>query len=210
MIGMATEEYGLSATRSNWHVMVSRGKHSWRWADVASIPLLERIELTRPNVALLSSETADTIYSSLFKVRSIEGFNDFDIKGLANAQVPMAHFDLDGMSSNPLMVNHRIAMLKREVKTKTNICVSIWHCGNHQINLIDKYSISAASDRVYATLTTASQFLRMGSNFLHLIHGFSTVANNEFVPMQLGIPPADQGELQMKWKITRSATSKVS
>ena len=59
-------------------------------------------------------ETADTIYSSLFKVRSIEGFNDFDLKGLANAQVPMAHFDLDGMSSNPLMVNHRIAMLKRE------------------------------------------------------------------------------------------------
>ena len=136
MVGFEGE--GAIATRSAWHVLVSSHRFSWSpggYCECLCARPWERVQLSRPNVALTSSESALTLWNASFHVRSVQGFATFEIEGVTHAVRAFLNYDLDGHPANVLLAAHR----RTEViqKARKIPAVSVFHCGNHRVNLIE-------------------------------------------------------------------------
>ena len=180
------------ATSSPWHVMVSINRFSWLRADGSDgSPAWEKIDFTRPNVALTSSESGETIWASLYHVDAISAFADVELIGLANATWPFLHFDIDGQAGGVRMT----ALRRQEVKDACGKypLVSSRHCGNHVGSLTDCAVLDAHDDgeRCFNLVQTGAIFFQMGGNFLRLIQCVRFELDDNMVAPIIGLPPIE-------------------
>ena len=66
------------------------------------------VDFTRPPIALASSETAETVWNSLYHCPQIQHFTAFELKGIEHSRWPFLHWDLDGHAGTM-----RMAALRR-------------------------------------------------------------------------------------------------
>ena len=172
MVGLAGQE-AAHLTRSSWHVLVSTQRISFTQLDegqtqqVGELRSWRSVDFVRPNVALVSSEHADTLYAGLYTVPPISHFSKMEMQGLRRATFKMLHYDLDGHPANLISAAMRRSAVIKEIGATP--MVSVFHCGNHQVHLAESAGIDCAPSSSYAFLTTACTCFRMGGIFLRLV-----------------------------------------
>lgn len=161
-------------TRSSWNCLVSRQRFAW---TLLAIARWFQSEFVRPNVPLLG-DAGENLLDGLYGLPVVAPFLDFENSGLRQADISIAHYDLDGHAANIRMVAGRRADLPQTT------LVSVRHCGNHANNLVEGCTIDSASSSLLSWMYSASLFLGMGGNFLRLIHSTVEVVRRFMDPPQ--------------------------
>ena len=182
--------------RSAWHVLVSLQRFSFVRGGDDGPGGWVKIDFTRPSVAMVSSESGETIWQGLYHVKSVKHFSQFEMAGLRRAKWAFLHFDLDGHSgglrSTALRRQEIINAVGPDNKNSMP-AVSVRHCGNHSQNLTDNQIWDAhprASD-IYTFMQTGTLFFKMGGSFLRLVQAVKLDVEANFQLPLIGEPPAE-------------------
>ena len=113
--------------KSSWHVLVSGQRFVWsERSDEGALGWFVW-EVVRPNVPLVSTESADTLINGLYSLPQVAAFAAFELNGLRVATFPFMHFDLDGHSSNAVMVaKRRRAVTNATERTPMVFLSALW------------------------------------------------------------------------------------
>ena len=167
--------------KSAWHVLVSNQRFAWARGGAWHF-----IEMVRPNIALVSTETAQALLQGLYGVPQTRQFVELELAGLKAATYPFLHFDLDGHSANAnLSAFRRQAIIDSIGKTPLTSCK---HCGNHAQNLIDNCFIDCFATKCVAWMAVGSKLFHMGGNFLRMIHAVPGFVDKHLPVPTLGAP----------------------
>ena len=187
MIG--TEEH-QHVTRSSWHVQVSQHRFAWQASSTSG---WNRCDFVRPNVAMVSSETAETLWEAMYGVPAVATFTKLETRGLATATFAALHFDLDGHAANPPLTALRRQQIIDE--TGKTPLVSRFHCGNHCENLVDVATMESIDDGLFQVMSAGSAFFHMGGNFIRLIQSCPLEIQRNMVAPVVGDPPPQAQEV---------------
>jgi hypothetical protein len=182
MVGLDGE---VHSTNSSWNVMVST--HRFAWVEDDGDAEWKRIDFVRPNIALVSSESAATLYSTMYSVQQLRSFSNLEISGVSTAVLCMFHWDLDGHPSNIRAVGIRRNTLIDQCG-RMPLC-SVKHCGNHTNNLIEVSAVGACHPCTYTWLASGSAFFKMGGNFLRIIAAVVVEVDRNLLPQVVSEPP---------------------
>ena len=187
MVGL--ENYP-GVARSSWHVLVS--DHRFSWVDCEESGWT-KCDFVRPNIALTSSESSETIHAAAYHQPQLSAFTALETSGLGKACFGFLHFDLDGHSANPGFVAQR----RQEICDATGAApmVSRFHCGNHCENLIEVATGSAIGGDMYGFCSTGASFFRMGGNFIRSIQACALEIGRNMSDPIVGHPAAFAKEL---------------
>ena len=81
---MLALEHATHVSKGSWHVMVSMQEFS-HYGQKEDKGGWSRLDTSRPNVAIVSSETAETLVESWYKVDSIKKYADYEEAGYHKA-----------------------------------------------------------------------------------------------------------------------------
>ena len=151
-------------TKSSWNVFVSQHRMSWVPGSNCDDIRWLRIDFNRPNVPIVTSESAQTLRATCYHAPQIQRFSELAEIGALTAELVAVHWDIDGHPANI-----RMAMLRRDelLRAKTNVgghlLCSARHCGNHSQNLCDNNVVDSTSEDTHKFLLTGGCFMKMGA-----------------------------------------------
>ena len=65
---------------------------------------------------------------------------------------------------------------------------TVFHCGNHQGNIIDIFTTSCCDPNLVTTYNVGAAFFGMGGNFIRLLHALASMVRSQWVPVVLDRP----------------------
>ena len=161
-----------SLGRSSWNVLVSMVTFCWRYR---ASPGARFVDFVRPNVPLISTESGQCFWKGCYDVGQVRAWAQTELMAVRLAVYAMLHFDLDGHPSNAIMAAERRQELINacaagvEGEESKIPWVSITHCQNHCIGLIESQMIRAVSPELHEWLFYAGLFWGMNGNFLRMV-----------------------------------------
>ena len=174
-----------SATRSAWHVLVSRQSFCFGVPDEDSLDdvRLAVWDVVRP-VAPLVSAKAPAVFHGLFSTRFAKPFAQFETNCMRHMRLSAVHHTQDGAFANERLCAARFAAVPPEV-----LC-SRMTCGNHRNQLAEVAVQHVFGLKALSSLYSMSLFFRMGAHWLRLIQAVPLlVEDHRFLEIRVGQPP---------------------